>query len=815
MKSKTVSLRLVLVAIVLMMAASGMGLLVYNSVQYQKLTHENQKNSVSQFLQSQISNLLDSAKRQIINVAMALQSGKQLREALRNKNKRELIRILDNQFGQYLFSTGGIDLNRIYAFDEHLNLIAKSSKGVVRADDTQPICNSVVEFASLRLGVERLKSLDQMCSDGQTGHLAVLISVGGFKTSGYLMYVVDAASLLKDLGGRLGMATQVRNSDGSIAHATADWEVLAQGPKNSYLMVSRMVNNESGAAVLYVDVIHNLQQFNASLNNTQRSSIYSVVVIFGFVLALSFVLLNMVLKSLRAIKESVISLREGDCKTVPSARFSEFNTLIVAFNDMARDISALIQKLNRAKHDSEQANRAKSVFLANMSHEIRTPMNAVLGYTQILLRDAELPPQFRRPIESVERAGNHLLALINDILDLSKIEAGVVVLNPQDFNIRELITGMDEMFKFRCKQSGLVWKLDNRLQGNGLVRGDQNKLRQILVNFLGNAVKFTEHGSVTLHASNQGDEYYFEVKDTGMGISSSDLLNVLKPFHQAEAGLNKGGTGLGLAISSRQLEIMGSELNIVSEVGRGSNFSFTIHLPPANMEVEASREVRRNTRLFLQPGFTVQALVVDDVDDNREVLCHLLEKTGVHVRSAVNGKDAVQKVNERVPDIVFLDIRMPFMDGTEAMRHIKNRFPKVVCIAVTSSVLHHERNGYLSHGFDDLVGKPFRFEQIIACMEKFLPVAFDSDLEIKNPTGINTGSDSDVARIKDISVPKNLYTRLREAAQGNAITDMEQAVEELKHLNEETRYLAALLEKHLANFETEDIVNLLDDVHSA
>jgi len=233
MKSRTVSLRLVLAVVVLMMAVSGIGLLVYNSVQYQALIHENQKNSVSQFLDNQVRNLFASAKRQITDVAMALQSRKTLREALRNRNRHQLIRILDNQFGQYLFSTGGIDLNRIYAFDANFNLIAKSSKGVIRGDDTLLICNSVIEFANARRGTERLKSLNQMCSDNQAGHLGILVSVGGFKVSGYLLYVVDAASILKELGGHLGMATQVRNPDGSIAHATADWEVLAQGPKNS------------------------------------------------------------------------------------------------------------------------------------------------------------------------------------------------------------------------------------------------------------------------------------------------------------------------------------------------------------------------------------------------------------------------------------------------------------------------------------------------------------------------------------------------------------------------------------------------------
>jgi|GEM_PF-2140691 len=815
MKSKAVSLQLVLMAIVLMMAVSGIGLLAYTSLQYQNLIQENKTKSVRQFLQSQVTYLLESSQRQIINVAMELQSKTALRDALRNKNIQQLTRAIDNQFNQYLFTTGGITLNRIYAFDAGLNLITGSSKGMSHGDDSHVMCHRIIDVASARRGAERLKSLSLLCSDEHTGHLGVLASVGGFKVTGYLLYVVDATSILSDLGDRLGMGAQILNPDGSVAHVTSKWEAAARGELKNSLQVSHTVTNEHEEPVAFIKVIHDLRDFNSVIGNLQQSSVYTALLIFGIALAMSFLLMHSVLKALRSIKESANSLSEGDCQTVLETRFSEFNVLIGAYNSMATDISALIQKLNRAKHDSEQANRAKSVFLANMSHEIRTPMNAVLGYTQILLRDGELPAQYRRPIESVEKAGNHLLALINDILDLSKIEAGVVELHPVDFDIHELIHGMDDMFKFRCKQSGLVWKLDNRLKGSGRVYADQNRLRQILVNFLGNAVKFTEHGSVTLRVSNEGDQYYFEVKDTGMGISSSEMLNVLKPFQQAEAGIRKGGTGLGLAISKRQLEIMGSELNIVSEPEKGSSFSFKINLPPANKAVTASRQERRSSQLHLQPGYSVDALVVDDVEDNREVLYHLLEKTGVNVRSAVNGKDAVQKINEKVPDIVFMDIRMPLMSGTEAMRHIKNKYQNVICVAVTSSVLYHERSRYLAQGFDDLVGKPFRFEQIITCMEKYLRVSFDSKKGEQDSSRVQYQEEGVAERIKDISVPKSLYAKLKEAAEVNAITDMEQAVEELKKLNEETRYLASLLEKHIANFETEDIVHLLDGVRCA
>jgi CheY-like chemotaxis protein len=239
-------------------------------------------------------------------------------------------------------------------------------------------------------------------------------------------------------------------------------------------------------------------------------------------------------------------------------------------------------------------------------------------------------------------------------------------------------------------------------------------------------VKFTEQGSIKLQVLRQGiNGYRFEVRDTGVGISPSGLLDVLKPFQQGDAGISKGGTGLGLAIAKRQIELMASDLEVESELGKGSRFSFALELPVAENEIVVEREPRRHAQLYLPENRIVNALVVDDVADNREVLVQLLEKSGVMVRSAVQGKDAIQKMSDCVPDIVFMDIRMPLMNGSQAMLHIKNNFPDVICVAVTSAVLYHERAMFLKQGFDDLVGKPFRIEQVISCIEKHLDITFE------------------------------------------------------------------------------------------
>lgn len=809
-----VSLQLVLVAIVLTMAVTGIGLLVHNSIQYQNLIHENKTKSVSNYLAKQVDHLIESSIREITDVSMKLQSKARFRNALLAKRSRALRRIIDNEFNQYIFTAGEIDLQRIYVFDKDLKLVAKSSKGMVHVKDDLIMCNRIIDKAEIRAGTNRLKTLHMLCDDNGQAHLAILNSVGSFKVQGYLLYVVNPASILSSLGNRLGMATQILNPDGSVAHATNDWEEKAHKDQSDHLNVYRAINDDNRQPVLFVNVLDDLKDFRSSLNQTKKSSLFTAVTIFCLALAFSFILLNAVIKALRSIKQGAKSISKGEFKTVSKTHISEFNVLIDSFNGMASDISELIKKLNKAKQDSENANQSKSVFLANMSHEIRTPMNAVLGYAQILLRDQELPQQYRRPLESVEKAGNHLLALINDILDLSKIEAGAIELHPNDFSIPELIDGMSDMFEFRCKQNGLIWKLDNQLRSKGLVHADQNKLRQVLVNLLSNAVKFTNHGGITLKVTEDEDSFYnFEVSDTGMGISSADMMNVLKPFQQAEAGIKKGGTGLGLAISKRQLEVMGSELRILSQPGRGSSFSFSICLPPAKTNVGSQRSEKNNSKRMLEEGKIIDALVVDDVEDNREVLGQLLKSSGVLVRCATNGEEAVKHVEQQVPDIIFMDVRMPVMSGTEAMEHIKKKYPGVICVAVTSSVLYHERALYLEKGFDDLIGKPFRFERVLNCMEDFLDVSFVT------PTGnvhdANDYKNITIEDIKGVRVPEGLYSRLKEAVEINAITDMEHIVEELRKLNDETKSLADLLDRHISNYETEDIFHILEEVRCA
>jgi signal transduction histidine kinase/DNA-binding response OmpR family regulator len=413
------------------------------------------------------------------------------------------------------------------------------------------------------------------------------------------------------------------------------------------------------------------------------------------------------------------------------------------------------KQLQEAKEAAETANEAKSSFLANMSHEIRTPLNAVLGYAQVLQRDQTLAEDQRHAVGAIERSGNHLLSLINEILDLSKIEAGHAELLETDFDLEELVLGLSEMFELRCREKGLEWRVEWADAGVGSemeplsqpaqqtrslfwVRGDGTKLRQVLINLLGNAVKFTDAGRVTLRVtgasnaaelSNKPSTFAFEVEDTGAGIAGGAREKIFETFTQGDEGKRKGGTGLGLSIARHQIELMGGELRVQSELGRGSRFFFSLPLSPGATESSRMLEAKPNEFRVVKSSNPVRALVLDDVHENRELLSRLLRELGLEVTTLSRGVQALTELRTGRYDVAFLDIQLPGMTGLEVVEHLMadSGSDRAKLVAISASVLKHEQMEYTRKGFDAFIGKPFRFEQICECLEKLLGRNFEMD----------------------------------------------------------------------------------------
>ena len=393
---------------------------------------------------------------------------------------------------------------------------------------------------------------------------------------------------------------------------------------------------------------------------------------------------------------------------------------------LARELLQLNEQLKAETEAAEQANRAKSAFLANMSHELRTPLNAILGYAQILSKDEELNEKQRSNMATIQHSGEHLLSLITDILDMSKIEAGRIELEPNEFSLPDQLDTLALVFQARAEQIGIQFFYEALTELPVGVRTDERKLRQVLINLLGNAVKFTDEGGVSLKVGYEGAKVRFQVEDTGIGIAPESLAEIFEEFKQvADPNHATEGTGLGLPISSKLVQLLGGELQVKSVLEEGSVFWFELELEEVDGFVQAVEERERRVTGFR--GASCKVLVVDDVEGNRSVLVDLLQPLGFEVREAVNGRDGIDQAIDWRPGVILMDLRMPVLDGNAAMREIRRESwgKEVVLIAVTANAFEVNRQASIDAGADGFLAQPFREGQLLDLLAEHLRLEWE------------------------------------------------------------------------------------------
>jgi urea ABC transporter urea binding protein len=479
-------------------------------------------------------------------------------------------------------------------------------------------------------------------------------------------------------------------------------------------------------------------------------------------------------------------------------------------------VSARTAELEQAKDQAEAANQAKSVFVANMSHEFRTPLNAVLGFSQLMMADPAIPAAQQEYLNIINSSGQHLLTLINAVIDMSKLQAGQLKLEPVSFDLGALLRDVIDVMQRAAEAKGLQLFLDQSSQFPRYTHADAEKLRQVLINLLSNALKYTEEGGVTLRLGAEPIEddtqkLVFEVEDSGIGIAPADQLRIFEPFVQIGEPNDQAGTGLGLTITRQRVELMGGDIQLKSELGKGSVFRVTLPVQRTSEEELVQAQSHRGRVMKLEPGQTEwRILIVEDSLDSRLLLKKLLEMAGFVVREALNGEEAIKIFKEWQPHLIWMDMRMPVMDGLEATRRIKamEQGKETVIVALTASVLTEQQNEVMAAGSDDFVRKPFRADELFDCMAKHLGARYVYANE--GVAQLETLPKLEIESEALASLPEELLSELKKAVISLDIDYVSEVVTRIDAINPT---LASALKQLIDEFNISSLYELMQQTN--
>ena len=535
-----------------------------------------------------------------------------------------------------------------------------------------------------------------------------------------------------------------------------------------------------------------------------------------------------ILQPLYRFSEKMKYVENGSFASSPPEtdfRVAELITIDTRFHSMAE---AIVQREHHLKQSEERANElaeqaaaanhAKSLFLANMSHELRTPLNAILGFAQLIGHSSHLPPTEQEYLRIIQRSGEHLLTLINHVLDLSKIEAGRMMLTLAQVDLHTLLADVSDLFALKAQQKGLRLTLTCAADVPRFIQADEVKLRQILINLLGNAIKFTPTGGVALRVSqtaavstNAAVWLRFEVADTGPGIALAEQAHLFNAFAQTSAGQQaQEGTGLGLAISQKFAQLMAGDIRVQSMPGDGATFILSIPVESAPTAVApAPNDVRRPLALASdQPR--LRLLIVDDHADNRQLLVNLLQPLGFETREAVNGLEALAQWRAWQPHLIWMDLRMPVLDGYQATQQIKtaSQGAQTKVIALSASMIEEARRAVSAAGADDFLAKPFREAEIFDLLQKHLGVRFVFATAAPLPPAAAAAErlSADAVAAAMHALPATFRAQFGQATQD---IDLARMLALLAELRAEQPLAASHLERLAQDFEYEQILACL------
>ncbi|MDH5230541.1 MAG: ATP-binding protein [Gammaproteobacteria bacterium] len=842
------SLQQSIIGIILIMGVISIALVVMGASAFKQLSIENEQKALTELTKLAVDELLDDLSDRMSEMGSDLQTDEQMLRGLKSNNYSSLSTLLNDQFFQYYTTAGVLKLEKLYVYDKSFRLLAQSSEGYVMPDRALVLCAHAADEAAIRRGPLRVKALKRFCVQDGLSFYSVIIPIGGLVPQAYLQIVVDPSYSIKPLEQKIGHSAHLIYPNGKDAHRPSSWP----GPDllKTYLQAHYVLRDSNLQNVLTIHVARNIGDFQHQIRQTVMAQVALVIIVVLPAVVFSILLLHRAFDPVRRIKEAAQRITKGEYIVVSETSFPEIDVVVNSFNSMIRHISHLIReleqendfrreiqialkenqlRLEQARDEALSASRSKSEFLANMSHEIRTPLTAIIGFAESSLDADQTMAERLEALQTIIRSGRHLLSVINDILDLSKIEAAKLEIERIAFEPLAIVEEVMRLVRIQADEKGLTLKVDFQFPLPHTIINDPLRIKQVLINLCSNAIKFTQEGEICIrvHCEQEKQKLFFDVVDTGIGMTPPQLEKVFDKFAQADSSTSRqyGGTGLGLSLSQQLTELMGGCLSATSTYGEGSCFTASVSTGSLNQVsfIESSDQIvkQKEKAGAKHHGILLSGciLVAEDIEDNQRLLKIYFGRFGnqLIVEFVDNGQQAVDRVSEQNFDLIFMDMQMPVMGGLDATRMIRQKNINTPVIALTANTMREDQERCLAAGCNEFLSKPIDRDALLGVCQKYLQSASADDSEFIFSSLLEQGPEYEAAVEKFIAKLPDYLGSIQQATQAGDTPTAERELHNLKGVAggmgfSQISQLAAKIEFQIKNQDLDMVLLLVDEL---